>query len=125
MVGSLAFHEEVTMICNQIISECQKQTEVLKRLVEQLEILNAHLDWRQNRILTGKQSLRQAGHQVRKAKSRLLSVQETSEYLGIAPSTLYNQISRGSGTPLPIRPKRIGRRVKFDRKELDAYINSL
>ena len=56
---------------------------------------------------------------------RLLSVKETAQYLGISPKTIYNSICRNSKTPFPIRPRRRGRRVLFDIKELERYVDSL
>lgn len=56
---------------------------------------------------------------------RLLSVQEAAIYLGISPRSLYNGVHRRSKKPFPVKPKRIGRCVRFDRKELDVYIESL
>ena len=63
--------------------------------------------------------------EIRPGNKRFLSVQETAEYLGISPSTIYNKISRGSEFPLPIKPKRFGRRVRFDMRDLDNYLDSL
>ena len=56
---------------------------------------------------------------------RLLSVVEAARYLGLSPRTLYNAIAPKSERPFPIKPKRIGRLVKFDRAELDRFIDSL
>lgn len=56
---------------------------------------------------------------------RFLSVQETAQYLGISPSTIYNRISRRSEYPFPLRPKRIGRRVRFDIEDLNKYMDAL
>ncbi len=56
---------------------------------------------------------------------RLLDVQETADYLGIAPRSIYNAIHRGSEKPFPVKPKRIGRSVRFDIQELDEYVESL
>jgi len=56
---------------------------------------------------------------------RLLTVEEAAIYLGISPRSLYNGVHRKSKKPFPVKPKRIGRCVRFDRKELDAYIESL
>ena len=57
-------------------------------------------------------------------EKRFLSVQETAQYLGISPKTIYNQISSGSVYPLPLKPKRIGRRVRFDINDLNKYLDS-
>ena len=56
---------------------------------------------------------------------RFLSVQETAQYLGISPSTIYNKISRRSDSVFPLKPKRFGRRVTFDIRDLDKYLDSL
>jgi excisionase family DNA binding protein len=56
---------------------------------------------------------------------RLLSVEELAEYLGISPRTIYNQLGRKAKKRFPIKPKRIGRLVKFDLNEVDRYIDSL
>ena len=56
---------------------------------------------------------------------RLLSVEETAAYLGVSPRTIYNQIGRKAKKQFPIKPKRIGRLVKFDVKDIEAYIISL
>ena len=56
---------------------------------------------------------------------RLLSPEELAEYWGISVRTIYNRISRKAKHPFPVKPKRIGRLVKFDRLELDRYIESI
>jgi predicted DNA-binding transcriptional regulator AlpA len=56
---------------------------------------------------------------------RLLSVHQTAAYLGIAVKTLRNRIGAKAGKPFPVQPRRIGKRVLFDKKELDRFIDSL
>ncbi len=56
---------------------------------------------------------------------RLLSVEETASYLGLSARTVYNQISPSSKVPFPIRPKRWGKRVLFDIRDLDKYVDAL
>ena len=56
---------------------------------------------------------------------RLLSVEETAEYLGISPRSLYNRTAPKSRNPFPVKPKRIGKLVKFDINDLDQYIETL
>ena len=56
---------------------------------------------------------------------RLLSVEETAEYLGVSPRTIYNQIGRKAKRKFPVKPKRINKMVKFDIRDLNAYIDSL
>ena len=56
---------------------------------------------------------------------RLLSAQETAEYLGISLRTLYNRTGRKSKDKFPVQPKKIGRLLKFDIRDLEKYIDSL
>ncbi len=56
---------------------------------------------------------------------RLLSVNETARYLGISVKSIYNGIYRNAETPFPIKPKRRGRRVLFDIRDLESYVDSL
>jgi len=58
-------------------------------------------------------------------QTRLLSVEQTAVYLGLSPRTIYNGVHRKSKKPFPVKPKRIGKLVKFDRQDLDKYIESL
>ena len=56
---------------------------------------------------------------------RLLSVVDTAKYLSISPRTIYNVIAPKSKVPLPVKPKRIGKLVRFDIRDLDRYVDSL
>lgn len=56
---------------------------------------------------------------------RMLSVPESAAYMGIGARTLYNRTGKGSKNPFPVKPKRIGGKVLFDRHELDAYLDDL
>ena len=58
-------------------------------------------------------------------KPRLVSLDQAAAYLGLAPKTLRNRLSRGAEAPFPVKPKRIGRRVLFDIRELDAFVDGL
>jgi hypothetical protein len=58
-------------------------------------------------------------------RQRLLSVTDTAKYLGIAPKTLRNRLGPRAKDPFPVKPKRIGRRVLFDIKDLEAFVNAL
>lgn len=56
---------------------------------------------------------------------RLLSVIEAANYLSISPRTIYNAIGPSAKVPFPVRPKRIGKLVRFDIRDLDRYVDSL
>jgi excisionase family DNA binding protein len=58
------------------------------------------------------------------AEKRWMSVDETAEYLGISKRTIYNRVHRKAGKPFPIKAKRIGRLIKFDRRDVDAYMEA-
>jgi predicted DNA-binding transcriptional regulator AlpA len=113
------------MLCTQIISEYERQTELLERIVQELEKLNAGAAWKEQKNFSGENSCLQTKEKSSDISKRLLSVEETAEYLGLARQTLYNRTSRKSKKPFPVKPKRLGGAVKFDRQELEAYIASL
>ena len=56
---------------------------------------------------------------------RLLSIEEAATYLGLSPRTLYNSVAPKSKNPFPVKPKRYGKRVLFDVRDLDLFIDSL
>ena len=56
---------------------------------------------------------------------RLLPIRETAIYLGLSKRTLWNRTAPNSKNPFPVKPKRIGKKVLFDKKDLDDYIDSL
>jgi excisionase family DNA binding protein len=60
-----------------------------------------------------------------KPTERLLTVKEAAQYLGISAQTIYNGLSRGSKNPFPVKPKRGGRKVRFDIEELNRYIEGI
>ena len=47
------------------------------------------------------------------------------EYLGISPQTIRNRLSRKAENPFSVRPKRYGKKVLFDKRDLDAFADSL
>lgn len=59
------------------------------------------------------------------AGKRLLNIQETGQYLGISPRTLYNRCAPKAVNPFPVRAKRVGKSLRFDLRDLDTYIDSL
>lgn len=56
---------------------------------------------------------------------RWLNVKEAAAYIGIAKGSLYNMTSPKTRVYFPVKPKRVGKRVLFDIKELDAYLESI
>ena len=58
-------------------------------------------------------------------ETRLLNIKQAATYLGIAEKTIRNRIHRKAERPFPVKARRIGKRVLFDRKDLDRYIDSL
>ena len=58
-------------------------------------------------------------------KPRLLSVEQTAEYLSIAPKTLRNRLGPRAPDPFPVKPKRIGRKVLFDIRDLEHFCDQL
>ncbi len=58
-------------------------------------------------------------------KKRYLTVKETAMYLGISTSSLYNKVAPKAKKPFPVKAKRIGKSVRFDRQELDQFMEGL
>ena len=56
---------------------------------------------------------------------RLMSVEDAAIYLGLSPRTIRNGVAPKSKDPFPVKPKRIGKRVLFDVRDLDAYVDGL
>jgi hypothetical protein len=56
---------------------------------------------------------------------RLLSVIETAKYLSIAPKTIRNRLGPKASDPFPVKPKKIGKRVLFDIRDLERYVDQL
>jgi len=56
---------------------------------------------------------------------RMLPVPEAARYLGIAIKTLRNRIGAKAPNPFPVKPKHIGGKVLFDKKDLDGYLDDL
>lgn len=55
-------------------------------------------------------------------EKRFWGIRELSQYLGISPQTVRNRLSCGT---FPIAARKICGRVKFDRKDVESYLNKL
>ena len=55
-------------------------------------------------------------------EKRLFSIEELGQYLGIRPQTIRNRLSAGN---FPITAKKVCGRVKFDRKDIERYLDRL
>ncbi len=58
-------------------------------------------------------------------RKRLLSVKESAEFLGISPRTIYNQTHQNAKIKFPVKVKRFGKLIKFDIRDLEAYVDSI
>lgn len=56
---------------------------------------------------------------------RLMNVEEVAIYLNLSPRSIYNGLTKRAKRPFPVKAKRIGKAVRFDKRDLDAYIESL
>ena len=59
------------------------------------------------------------------SSKRFWNVHETAHYLGLAPRTVYNRVAPGAPNPFPIRSRRLGRKVLFDRNDVEAFAANL
>ncbi|MBU2490407.1 MAG: helix-turn-helix domain-containing protein [Proteobacteria bacterium] len=58
-------------------------------------------------------------------EKRLLNVRETAVYLGLPEKTLRNRLGPRATNPFPVKPKRIGKRVLFDKNDLERFVDGL
>jgi predicted DNA-binding transcriptional regulator AlpA len=58
-------------------------------------------------------------------ESRLLSLREAARYISHSPKWLYTRTGKRGKEGLPFRAIKIGSRVYFDRRALDAWIDEL
>ncbi len=62
---------------------------------------------------------------IRLPQPRLLTVEQTAVYLGLAPKTIRNGLGSRARKSFPVRPLRIGGKVLFSSEDLDHYIDGL
>jgi len=56
--------------------------------------------------------------------ARWLNIADLAHYLRISKRTIYNRIGKNAKNPFPVRPRRSGGMILFDRKEIDAWVES-
>ena len=56
---------------------------------------------------------------------RLLNIEQTAKYIGLAPKTIRNRLGPKAPDPFPVKPKKLGGRVLFDIRDLDQFIDEL
>jgi predicted DNA-binding transcriptional regulator AlpA len=55
-------------------------------------------------------------------EKRMMDIKDLSVYIGIKPQTIRNQMSMGK---FPIPTKKLGRLLKWDRREVDRFLDKL
>ncbi len=55
-------------------------------------------------------------------EKRMLGIEELAVYIGLRPQTIRNRLNGGT---FPIPTKKIGRLLKWDRKDVDKYLDRL
>jgi len=55
-------------------------------------------------------------------EKRMMDIKELSSYIGLKPQTIRNQISMGT---FLIPTKKLGRLLKWDRREVDGFLDKL
>jgi len=56
------------------------------------------------------------------AEKNLLTVQETAQFLNISVHTVYMKSAPNSKRPFPFTPVRIGRSVRYRKKDLEDFV---
>jgi hypothetical protein len=69
--------------------------------------------------------LRKLRAEIKAPPKRLLTVEQTAHYLGLAPKTIRNGLGPKAQKPFPVKPVRLAGKVLFRLEDLDSYIDSL
>lgn len=56
---------------------------------------------------------------------RLLPINDAAKFLGISPKTIRNRLGPKAINPFPIKPKRFGKKVLFDIRDLESFADTL
>lgn len=57
-------------------------------------------------------------------EKRLYTVNEVADMFGLSARSLRNKIAPKASHPFPIRPIRVGGAVRFDIKDIEAYLQA-
>ncbi len=63
--------------------------------------------------------------ELQRIHKRLCSIEDAAVYLGISAKTIRNRLGPRAPNPFPVKPKRIGKRVLFDLRDLESLVDSL
>lgn len=63
--------------------------------------------------------------ELQRIHKRLYSIEDAAVYLGISAKTIRNRLGPRAPNPFPVKPKRIGKRVLFDLRDLESLVDSL
>lgn len=63
--------------------------------------------------------------EINPAAKRFLNTQQAADYLGLAPRTLLNGSGPKAKNPFPIQPKRYGRKLLWDIRDLNRFADEL
>jgi excisionase family DNA binding protein len=55
---------------------------------------------------------------------RMMTIDELAQYLNISKYKIYRGINSKTEDSFPVKPLRIGRKILFDKKAVDRYIES-
>lgn len=108
------------------ITNCQSLLFDLQNEIIKIEVENATLKERlkqleMQKIATSHSEVNHVDWIELEPGKRFLTKKDLGKYLGIAAGTISNQMSKGV---FPIRPKKVGRYVRFDMREVLKYLET-
>lgn len=108
------------------ITNCQRLLLELQNEITKLEVENSTLKERlknmePQKITISKSEFKCTDWIELESGKRFLTKNDLGKYLGIAAGTISNQLSKGV---FPIRPKKVGRHVRFDMREVLEYLDT-
>ncbi len=91
--------------------------------IQQSELLDARTFARQQREVLAE--IRQLRKDLLAPRRRLLTVEETAQYVGLSPKTIRNMIGPKAPRAFPVKPVKMGGRVLFKIEALDQMIDGM